>query len=109
MTRRATEPTTLGGYRIPVGAEVGFSLTALHRDPRAFDPDRWLDRHDPAEVAPRPPAGNQGPGAADGHRAAVRPARGRGTATQCGVVSADRMVRSTMSSRVAGISRSAPR
>jgi pentalenene oxygenase len=49
LTRRATEPTTLGGYRIPAGAEVGFSLTALHRDPRVFgsplefDPDRWLD------------------------------------------------------------------
>lgn len=49
LTRRATEPTTLGGYRIPAGAEVGFSLTALHRDPGvfgsplAFDPDRWLD------------------------------------------------------------------
>lgn len=49
LTRRTTEPTTLGGYRIPAGAEVGFSLTALHRDPRVFDspqafePDRWLD------------------------------------------------------------------
>jgi pentalenene oxygenase len=48
LTPRATEPTTLGGYRIPTGAEVGFSLTALHRDPRVFDaplvfdPDRWL-------------------------------------------------------------------
>ncbi|WP_439379649.1 cytochrome P450 [Amycolatopsis lexingtonensis] len=51
LTRRATEPTTLGGYRIPAGAEVGFSLTALHRDPRvfadplAFEPDRWLDEN----------------------------------------------------------------
>ncbi|RSD14786.1 cytochrome P450 [Amycolatopsis eburnea] len=51
LTRRATEPTTLGGYRVPAGAEVGFSLTALHRDPKvfdvplAFDPDRWLDEN----------------------------------------------------------------
>ncbi|WP_318307316.1 cytochrome P450 [Amycolatopsis solani] len=51
LTRRATGPTTLGGYRIPAGAEVGFSLTALHRDPKvfdvplAFDPDRWLDEN----------------------------------------------------------------
>ncbi len=51
LTRRATEPTTLGRYRIPAGAEVGFSLTALHRDPRvfanplAFEPDRWLDEN----------------------------------------------------------------
>ncbi|MFM9370190.1 cytochrome P450 [Streptomyces sp. Da 82-17] len=48
LMRRTTQEVELGGHRLPVGAEVGFSLYALHRDPRffpdpdAFDPDRWL-------------------------------------------------------------------
>jgi pentalenene oxygenase len=49
LTRRIDAPVTLGRYRLPAGAEVGFSLTSLHRDPRMFNdpqvfhPDRWLD------------------------------------------------------------------
>ncbi|MBB1255454.1 cytochrome P450 [Streptomyces sp. OF3] len=48
LMRRATAPVTLGGVDLPVGAEVAFSLYALHRDERTyrdahrFDPDRWL-------------------------------------------------------------------
>ncbi|NBE52009.1 cytochrome P450 [Streptomyces sp. YC537] len=48
LMRRTTQEVELGGHHLPVGAEVGFSLYALHRDPRffpepdAFDPDRWL-------------------------------------------------------------------
>ncbi|MDI3387084.1 cytochrome P450 [Streptomyces sp. B-S-A8] len=48
LMRRTTQEVELGGFRLPAGAEVGFSLYALHRDPRffpdpdAFDPDRWL-------------------------------------------------------------------
>ncbi|MFE7611799.1 cytochrome P450 [Streptomyces celluloflavus] len=48
LMRRTTEPVELGGFRLPAGVEVGFSLYALHRDPRLytepdrFDPDRWL-------------------------------------------------------------------
>ncbi|WP_084718243.1 cytochrome P450 [Streptacidiphilus carbonis] len=46
LMRRAVEPVELGGYAIPTGTEVAFSLYALHRrlDPDAgrFDPDRWL-------------------------------------------------------------------
>ncbi|MFD3997603.1 cytochrome P450 [Streptomyces sp. NPDC058548] len=47
LTRRATREFRLGRHRIPAGAELLFSLTALHRDPalypdpRRFDPDRW--------------------------------------------------------------------
>ncbi|MGW6599060.1 cytochrome P450, partial [Streptomyces sp. NPDC055036] len=45
--RRATTPVNLGGIRLPAGAEVAYSLYALHRDPEVFpdpdrlDPDRW--------------------------------------------------------------------
>ncbi|WP_149181958.1 cytochrome P450 [Streptomyces sp. TRM49041] len=48
LMRRATAPVEVGGYRLPEGAEVAFSLYAMHRDPKlypepdAFDPDRWL-------------------------------------------------------------------
>ncbi|WP_309235450.1 cytochrome P450 [Streptomyces sp. TRM64462] len=58
LMRRTVAPVELGGYLIPEGAEVAFSLYAMHRDPGifekpdAFDPDRWLperaagvDRH----------------------------------------------------------------
>ncbi|WP_236795016.1 cytochrome P450 [Amycolatopsis sp. GM8] len=51
LTRRIDAPATLGRYRLPAGAEVGFSITALHRDPRMFEspqvfrPDRWLDEN----------------------------------------------------------------
>ncbi|WP_367128393.1 cytochrome P450 [Saccharothrix sp. HUAS TT1] len=46
--RRANTEVSLGGVRVPAGAEVGFSPHALHHDPRyyddpdRFDPDRWL-------------------------------------------------------------------
>jgi cyclooctat-9-en-7-ol 5-monooxygenase len=49
LTRRAQSTLDLGGYRIPEGSEVAFSLTTLHRnspdydDPGRFDPLRWLD------------------------------------------------------------------
>ncbi|MFI2367077.1 cytochrome P450 [Streptomyces sp. NPDC018833] len=48
LMRRATAPVELGGYTLPEGTEVGFSLYAMHRDPDlyedpdGFDPDRWL-------------------------------------------------------------------
>jgi cytochrome P450 len=48
LMRRAIEPVDLGGFRIPAGVEVAFSLYAMHRDPTLypepdrFDPDRWL-------------------------------------------------------------------
>ncbi|MFE2598783.1 cytochrome P450 [Streptomyces sp. NPDC059396] len=48
LMRRAVEPVEIDGVRLPAGTEVGFSLHALHRDPRLFpdperfDPDRWL-------------------------------------------------------------------
>ncbi|MFD4243696.1 cytochrome P450 [Streptomyces sp. NPDC058525] len=48
LMRRTTEPVELGGFTIPPGTEVAFSLYALHRDPALyenpgrFDPDRWL-------------------------------------------------------------------
>ncbi|MFE7558391.1 cytochrome P450 [Kitasatospora sp. NPDC057500] len=47
-TRRALTALRIDGVRIPPDTEVGFSLYALHRDPRLyaqpdrFDPDRWL-------------------------------------------------------------------
>jgi cytochrome P450 len=48
VMRRTLAPVDLGGVRIPAGAEVLYSLYALHRDPAVFaepdhfDPDRWL-------------------------------------------------------------------
>ncbi|MEU5401125.1 cytochrome P450 [Streptomyces sp. NPDC005963] len=48
LMRRALEPVEIGGYTLPAGTEVAFSLYALHRDPTiysapdVFDPDRWL-------------------------------------------------------------------
>ncbi|KOX14486.1 cytochrome P450 [Saccharothrix sp. NRRL B-16348] len=56
MLRRANTSVSLGGVRLPAGAEVGFSPHALHHDPRyyddpaRFDPDRWL----PARAAALP-------------------------------------------------------
>jgi cytochrome P450 len=46
LTRRAEEPLELGGFLIPAGGKLAFSLTTLHRDPSwydnplRFDPDR---------------------------------------------------------------------
>ncbi|WP_225625951.1 cytochrome P450 [Streptomyces werraensis] len=46
--RRTIAPVKLGDTRLPVGAEVLFSPTTMHRDPDLypdplrFDPDRWL-------------------------------------------------------------------
>ncbi|MCX4524145.1 MULTISPECIES: cytochrome P450 [unclassified Streptomyces] len=48
LMRRNTVPVELGGFTLPVGTEVAFSLYAVHRDPDlyanpdSFDPDRWL-------------------------------------------------------------------
>jgi cytochrome P450 len=47
LTRRAGRELQLGQFRIPAGAEVAFSPTAIHRDPTVYDdplafkPDRW--------------------------------------------------------------------
>ncbi|QKM68633.1 cytochrome P450 [Streptomyces tsukubensis NRRL18488] len=47
LIRRTTDPVELGGVRLPAGAEVAYSLYALHRDPELFpdperlDPGRW--------------------------------------------------------------------
>ncbi|GAA5153807.1 cytochrome P450 [Pseudonocardia eucalypti] len=47
LMRRLTAPVDFGGVRLPVGAQVVYSSTALHRDPgifpdpMRFDPDRW--------------------------------------------------------------------
>lgn len=48
LTRRAVTDTSLGGYRIPAGADIVYSPYAIQRDPKSyarhldFDPDRWL-------------------------------------------------------------------
>ncbi|MFD7625532.1 cytochrome P450 [Streptomyces sp. NPDC059851] len=48
LMRRTTQEVSLGGFTVPAGTEVAFSLYALHRDPAlyedpdSFDPDRWL-------------------------------------------------------------------
>ena len=47
LMRHAEQPLNLGGFQVPAGGEVLFSLTAMHRDPDIypdplrFDPDRW--------------------------------------------------------------------
>lgn len=47
FTRRSVGETSLGGYRIPAGADIIYSVYAMQRDPRSFeqhlrfDPDRW--------------------------------------------------------------------
>lgn len=47
LDRRTTRELEFGEYSLPAGAEVVFSLSALHRDPvlypdpLKFDPDRW--------------------------------------------------------------------
>lgn len=49
ISRVASEPHTLGGYRIPAGATVCVSLFATHRlpqywpDPDRFDPERFTE------------------------------------------------------------------
>lgn len=48
LTRRAVTDTSLGGYRIPAGADIIYSPYAIQRDAKSyadnleFDPDRWL-------------------------------------------------------------------
>ncbi|MFI9047323.1 cytochrome P450 [Streptomyces sp. NPDC053427] len=57
LMRQPITDVDLGGYRIPAGATVLFSIYALHRDPELFphpelfDPDRW--RPDRAAKIPR--------------------------------------------------------
>jgi cytochrome P450 len=61
FTRTANQDVDLGGTLIPRGAEVVYSLTALHRDPELypdpgrFDPGRWAG---PAREAPFLPFGS---------------------------------------------------
>ena len=64
LARTAAKEIELGGYRIPVGANVVMSPWILHRDPRffeqpeQFDPDRWTAQaaqHFP--VSPTSPLG----------------------------------------------------
>jgi cytochrome P450 len=56
VLRRTTQPLTLAGARLPAGTELGYSPTALHRDPATYpephrlDPDRWL----PEQAKPLP-------------------------------------------------------
>jgi cytochrome P450 len=56
LARTVTKEVELGGYRLPVGANVVMSQWILHRDPRFFEqpeqfnPDRWT-----AEAAQRLP------------------------------------------------------
>jgi cytochrome P450 len=58
LSRRSTEPVTLGGHRLPAGASIMFSPYAVQRDPGlyaeadVFDPDRWLPER--AKEIPRP-------------------------------------------------------
>jgi len=58
LSRRSTEPVTLGGHRLPAGASIMFSPYAVQRDPGlyaeadVFDPDRWLPER--ANEIPRP-------------------------------------------------------
>lgn len=55
--RRATRPITLGGYRLPAGAELLLSQWVLHRDdrfwesPTAFRPSRWEGESDRPQYA----------------------------------------------------------
>ena len=47
LARAATKETEIGGYLLPIGANVVMSPWIMHRDPRfydrpeQFDPDRW--------------------------------------------------------------------
>ncbi len=47
LARTTAKETEIGGYRLPVGANVVMSPWIMHRDPRffehpeLFDPDRW--------------------------------------------------------------------
>lgn len=49
LTRRAARAAQLGGFQIPAGAEIAFSLTTLHRYSSEYDrstrfePQRWMD------------------------------------------------------------------
>ncbi len=58
ITRRTTEPVTLGGLDLPAGASILFSPYSVHHDPDVyadpdvFDPDRWLPER--AKEVPRP-------------------------------------------------------
>lgn len=55
--RQANEDVTIGGYRIPKGAQILISQWVVHRDrrfypdPEAFDPDRWEPER--AKIIPR--------------------------------------------------------
>ncbi|HEU4329234.1 MAG TPA: cytochrome P450 [Roseiflexaceae bacterium] len=48
-SREASRDTTIGGYPVAAGTQIGLSAWVLHRDPRwyaeptVFRPERWLD------------------------------------------------------------------
>ncbi|MEV6554237.1 cytochrome P450 [Nocardia sp. NPDC051756] len=48
QTRRSVTPVELDGFTFPAGTDIGYSIAAIHRnpkfftDPDTFDPDRWL-------------------------------------------------------------------
>ncbi|WP_169815317.1 cytochrome P450 [Nocardia yamanashiensis] len=47
QTRRSVTTVELDGFTFPAGTDIGYSIAAVHRDPRifaepnTFDPDRW--------------------------------------------------------------------
>ncbi|MBU3065362.1 cytochrome P450 [Nocardia sp. NEAU-G5] len=53
LSRRALDTVQLDGWVIPAGAEIIYSPTTMHRDPKLFDdpmrfdPDRWLPERRP--------------------------------------------------------------
>jgi cytochrome P450 len=57
LFRRTTVPVVVGGVQLPAGADVMFSQSDLHVDPRpfpapnTFDPERWLAEKD--QLPPR--------------------------------------------------------
>ncbi|MEV5597429.1 cytochrome P450 [Streptomyces sp. NPDC052496] len=56
LMRRAVRPVTLGGVRLPPGAEVFFSPYALHHDPQLYeDPERFAPDRWPPDTAAKPP------------------------------------------------------
>jgi cytochrome P450 len=58
LIRRTTNDVDLGGFALPAGTEVGYSIHSIqhdiryYTDPDRFDPDRWLpDRPQTAKEA----------------------------------------------------------
>ncbi|WP_131821671.1 cytochrome P450 [Mycobacteroides chelonae] len=57
LGRRTLEPTTLGGFELPAGTQVFYSVYSIQRDEAAyrdaddFDPHRWLSGEKPPRTA----------------------------------------------------------